>query len=693
MNPSTRCALLLVLCLIPVAASGVERLSFTLGSLDAPGLQLRDLALVLIPKPGGRAGLELSIGRLQASALGTDSASARLSCPFVTFDNGEVACAKGNLQLDHPWMRGKTISASVRWNPWREQLKLSLQGLSLAGGHWSLQAFLAHERWNLQIQSKKTDLAQLQELALNLDLPQRIGVLEGQGALDLRVEGRAEGALQGRWTLGLKDLVFSDPTDQYLADGLKAALNGRFQRHAHGGLTLEADLDLQAGALLTPFAYLEPGPDPVRLSLALERDARGRHITLKRFEYRHAQVLDLDVKAQIQLQPFQLKELQLQTQDFSVDTLYRRYFQPLLAETLLQQVAFDGKARLQLIKPEKGALRLQADLQDLGLVEVPAEPEGLPKFTIQDLSGQVHWSEQAGPATRLELRSAQLLGALDIGQTTLRAQLQGRSVRLLQTLRLPLFDGELIVDHLALRTPAEQALELEFDGILTPVSMERLSEAFGWPPLQGSLSGVIPDLALREGRLTLDGNLLIRAFNGHILIRKLVLGDLLGVLPTLRADVELRGLDLETLTGAFSFGKITGALEGRVKDLYMEDWQPIAFDAVLRTPVGEDSTHFISQRAVDNISNLGGAGIAGALSRSFLGMFEEFRYARLGISCKLADGVCRMGGIEPAEQGYYLVVGSGIPQINIKGFNTHTDWDRLVRQLGQISTGGSPVIE
>ena len=52
-----------------------------------------------------------------------------------------------------------------------------------------------------------------------------------------------------------------------------------------------------------------------------------------------------------------------------------------------------------------------------------------------------------------------------------------------------------------------------------------------------------------------------------------------------------------------------------------------------------------------------------------------------------------MGGVKPAEQGYYLVVGSGIPQINIIGFNTQTDWKSLVEQLQQISAGGAPVVE
>ena len=254
-------------------------------------------------------------------------------------------------------------------------------------------------------------------------------------------------------------------------------------------------------------------------------------------------------------------------------------------------------------------------------------------------------------------------------------------------------DGKLLVDRLELSAPETESPRLDFDGILTPVSMERLSRAFGWPPLAGSLSGVLPGLSLRRGGVTVAGKLLVRIFDGDILIERLSLSDIFGFLPALRADVELKGLDLETLTRTFSFGKITGRLDGNIDEFYLEGWRPVSFDARFRTPAGDDSAHYISQRAVENISDLGGAGIAGALSRTFLGFFEEFRYARLGINCKLRNGVCRMGGVEPAEQGYYLVVGSGIPQINIIGFNTQTDWDRLVEQLQQISAGGAPVVE
>jgi hypothetical protein len=180
--------------------------------------------------------------------------------------------------------------------------------------------------------------------------------------------------------------------------------------------------------------------------------------------------------------------------------------------------------------------------------------------------------------------------------------------------------------------------------------------------------------------------MLVKVFNGEIVLRKLHLEELFGALPRMSADLEMTNLDLEILTRTFSFGKITGKLDGEIRELYLEQWKPVSFDARFATPEDDRSRHRISQRAVDNISNLGGAGVSGAVSRTFLRFFEEFGYSRLGISCRLQKGVCAMGGIEAANGGYYLVKGGGmIPHIDVIGFNRQIDWDVLVGQLQDIS--------
>ena len=64
-----------------------------------------------------------------------------------------------------------------------------------------------------------------------------------------------------------------------------------------------------------------------------------------------------------------------------------------------------------------------------------------------------------------------------------------------------------------------------------------------------------------------------------------------------------------------------------------------------------------------------------------LRFFEDFRYDRIGLTCRLRDDVCLMGGIEPAGMGYYIVKGRGIPRIDIIGNQGRVDWSQLVGQI------------
>jgi hypothetical protein len=143
------------------------------------------------------------------------------------------------------------------------------------------------------------------------------------------------------------------------------------------------------------------------------------------------------------------------------------------------------------------------------------------------------------------------------------------------------------------------------------------------------------------------------------------------------------------VTRTFEFGTITGRLSGYVSDLETFGWMPEAFDAALFTPPGDESRHRISQRAVTNLSSIGGGsggGVAAALQGGFLRFFDDFRYDRLGLSCRLANDVCVMGGVLPAPGGYYIVKGSGLPRIDVIGSQTRVAWTTLVRQLGAIMT-------
>lgn len=681
---------------MPLQPAALERIALSIAGLEGDEWRLEGLELALEPLEGRRLRIRGSIRRLELAAAGETLEALDLRCPEAFLESAGVRCPAGSLLLSHAAVRRREIGIAFSWQRESGRLTIDLKDVRLAGGRWSLALAGAGARWRLRIRGRGADLARLRKSAAAYlgALPRSVGG-RADLDLDLGVDGGRVRSLE--WELQLRNGSFADAATRYLGEGIAARLRGRLFRDGAGALDGRADLSLTAGAVLTPFVFLEPGPHPIRLQSGFTLDAAGRRLKLRSLTWRHPPLLELDADAELDLDPFRLHRLRLESGETSAGALYQGYFQPLLAGTLLESVRLRGGLRVTAAQRPGTPLRLRLDLKELSLEDAP-DPDLYPgmesRFALHGLNGRLAWAEGGEPlVSALSWRGGQLLGALELGPASLRAELHQRGFRLTRPLELPLLDGKLLVERLELSAPEAESPRLDFDAILTPVSMERLSRAFGWPPLAGSISGVLPGLSLRRGGVTVNGKLLVRIFDGDILIERLSLSDIFGPLPTLRTDVELKGLDLETLTRTFSFGKITGSLDGTIDELHLEGWRPVSFDARFRTPAGDDSARYISQRAVENISDLGGAGIAGSLSRTFLGLFEEFRYDRLGISCRLSNGVCRMGGVEPADQGYYLVVGSGIPQINIIGFNTRTDWDRLVEQLRQISAGGAPVVE
>jgi hypothetical protein len=117
----------------------------------------------------------------------------------------------------------------------------------------------------------------------------------------------------------------------------------------------------------------------------------------------------------------------------------------------------------------------------------------------------------------------------------------------------------------------------------------------------------------------------------------------------------------------------------------------VQFEARLQSSAGNYSKK-ISQRAVENISALGGAGAAAAIQRSFLRFFKQFNYKNIGLSCKLHHDICHMGGIEATPQGYIIVKGSGIPSITVMGYNQSVAWSDLLARIKRVTDGNSKAV-
>lgn len=346
----------------------------------------------------------------------------------------------------------------------------------------------------------------------------------------------------------------------------------------------------------------------------------------------------------------------------------------------------------------RGGLRAHLELAggvlravDANLDNVTAQdPKG--RFAFNALQGNARYS--ATPPVRSELRwNGGSLYGLAFGPATIPLSSGGGKLAVEQAVDVPMLGGHLGFDHLSIRPGSGAVPTLtEFGLRLDSIDVAQLAKALKLPAFTGQLSGRIPSARYSGDLLTFDGGLSMQVFGGRLDMSALSMERPFGVAPTLSADVTFDDLDLESLTGVLGFGSITGLLDGRLTGLRLVDWQPVAFDAHLRTDRHRGVRQRISQRAVQDLSSVGDSSIVSSLQSRLIGLFNDFGYSRLGIDCRLADQVCDMDGLAPAGKGFVIVTGSGIPRLTVVGFNRKVDWPTLVERLVAVGKGETKAI-
>jgi hypothetical protein len=280
---------------------------------------------------------------------------------------------------------------------------------------------------------------------------------------------------------------------------------------------------------------------------------------------------------------------------------------------------------------------------------------------------------------------------LPFGDFAVEARLQGGAMELLRPLSVSILGGRFELQALRLSGLLDPPIQWRTSARLQGLSLEELTRRLQWPSFTGTLNADLPNLRFEQGAIRADAELLFDAFGGQVRLGGLRILDLLGVAPVLEADLIIRGLDLQGLTQTFSLGRIEGRLDGEVADLQLVAWQPNRFRLRLHTPEGDRSRRRISQKAVDNLTELG-SGVPAGVSRTFLGLFNEFSYGRIEIRVDLDGARARLDGIARPEGGYYLVKGAGLPRIDVVGRNRQVDWKELVDRLQNIQVEGAQVV-
>ncbi|NOT83355.1 MAG: C4-dicarboxylate ABC transporter [Methylococcaceae bacterium] len=669
-----------LLCM-PVSQATTE-ISLGIKEIKTTQWRLQNVHLALSDLQQPMQALELRAERLELPSPFDAVRVFNVRCARFNLQTQELQCHEGNVEVK---LNNLTVSpVKFSFSMGAQQSELQLTDLHFANGRVDLKATEHNGQWQTLITARQIALAELQTV-FKL---QQLNLKKGTLSLQLKLEGRGVEPANASLKMQLNAATLQGGEGRYALEGAKLDVYMNAQPLANAW-TWQSHLAFSKGALYCDPIYLAAAARDIELDTVGKWSPTPQQLQVDYFQVIHPGVATLSGEATLAFaNPKWLSaaELNLQAQDLKQLTTV--YNSPFWVGSAFEGITLAGKLRAKMALTQQALTALKLDFEQVALND-PKQ-----RFGLVDAKAAISWSKQAGFSQNASVEWGKLqFYALPLGKTKLNVNVKADAIALLNPVRIGLLGGDFEVKQLAWQMRPAQTPDLHFSGALHKVSLAQLTKALDWTPLTGTLSGAIPGISYHQNRLDLEGALTVKVFDGEINIKQLAVANLLSEVPKFYSDINIERLDLKQLTGKFKFGSIDGLLSGFVHDLYLENWQPISFYAWLGTPEGDDSAHRISQKAVDNISKIGGNGATDLISRSVLGLFDAFGYEQLGLGCYLHAGVCQLMGVAPAKNGYYMVKGGGLPRIDVLGYNPRVDWKVLVDRLGRIGKPNDMVVQ
>lgn len=690
---------------IATTVRAVDVVTLNIDSVQGDGWIANDI-VVSLGLPRDTAVVRATVARLHVPALSQTLTDVRIECPQLDLSQDVLACSQARVLANWPALGKQAITAKLAYGRRDGSLDVAVDGLRIGDGRVAMHGSLRDAGWNGKVELKKVPIARLVQLARDFKLPLPPLSASGLVSLSATLRGAQTSLREAQVDSSFVELTANNPSGSLASDKLSLQMQATV-RGSPKEWQFEVAVKSNQGQAFAQPIFLDLSAHALALS-AKGKLRDGVALTLHRFVLDHTDVAQGSGQALVRLDLEQpLRTLQLDLAALKFPGAYASYLQPLLLDTGFKALQTSGSIGGAMVVEAGEPRRIDLDFAGVTV------DDGIGNLNLTALQGQWHWlaeesqdeNKAAGERPRAPVRAVQksrlqwtdgAMFGLDLGASELHFTTYGRQFRLLQPARIPVLDGSIDLESFSVRNAGLPSVAFLVDAAIQPIGVRKLCQAFGWPEFGGRVGGAISKLRMRDGVITLGTTLHAQVFNGEVTISGLRLEQPLGQWPRFSADIALANLDLEPITSAFSFGRITGRLSGSIAGLQLFNWTPVAFDAKLFTPPDDRSRHRISQRAVENIGSIGGggAGVTAALSSGFLRFFEDFNYDRLGVSCRLENEICVMDGVAPAPNGnYYLVRGKGLPRIDVIGSSRRVDWTRLVQQLLAATESGGPVVE
>ncbi len=677
----TRCrsCLLGVAALVYAGTAGALELGdFFADTLAGDGWRAAGITMQVSLGNDGVFAAEIRASSISLQAPSIELRDVRASCPRLLASATALSCPSARVNLRGLPLDSPRFEASWSYNLVSGDMQFAANRVALAKGMLRVTGSVRAGGWQARIGARGLSIPELARAAAPfVELPVPAG-FEGKLDADFALAG-PDSLASAAGQAHVYALTGGNEEGTLASDQLQAKLTIKAARNA-SKWQIDAALEDTAGQVYFHPVFVDFSAHALAGEISLLATPDGDWPLT--FRLQQSGIGSAAGTAMLAGQNLRPLELELQINEGLLPGAYEVYLQPFLVGTTADSLETVGRLEAR-IRYRDGALRqFQASLQDIHMDDTRG------RFAMYGLEGNIDWGYDSAGDSQLSWQGGYIYN-VGLGLARLALKTGGGEIALAEKARIPVLDGMLTVSEFRLTHLNAAINQLEFDADIDSIGLRALTRALGWSPFAGSLSGSIPRMRFADDVITVDGALTAQVFDGTVTIENLQVLDPLGVLPQAQADVRLRNLDLAAVTSTFSFGNMEGRLDGDFKKLRMLGFSPVEFDARLYTTPGDRSRHRISQKAIENISDLGGAGAAAVLSRGMLRFFDAFSYDQIGWSCRLRDEVCRMDGVAAAPgNGYYIVKGKGLPRINVIGFSRRVSWPLLVEKLRNINAEG-----
>jgi hypothetical protein len=660
---------LLVLTLPQQRLMAVDGMGFSAARVIGDGWDASNLHLVIHLSPDNSPKLDIQSSMLRLASTDQAIEDIHWQCEQLEQVDTEYACKQSQLIVGKsPWGAARLIL------DWRytdsENWHIILHRLNAGIGELKGSLSMTEGAWRGQVSGQQLQLNELYKL-----IPKAVTAADWSfsGAVSFTAEFAGTQEKLQRLLLNLNGQQVAYGDAEGLQAGEDVALGLNLGAEAKNGWwTGVLDLSVEQGQLYSDPVYLSVDEGPLSLHAQFEGEPGQLRLQIDDARLKLPGVANASIKGHMEKWQWKAMEILFEAPDLA--GFYKVLAQPYLIGTALDELSVkgSGEGHLKLREVELVALDMQLHQVDM--------EDGQGRFGVQQLNTDLHWLAQGrASASELSLTGGHLFN-IDFGKMQAKVQVNDGQLQVEDKISMPLLGGELILNNLQLDGLSKPPVKWQLALSARQIQLGALSKSLNWPTLSGQLDGHVPNVQYDDGKMVLDGELIVDVFGGRIMVDGLQIIGPMDVAPVLETQLRLQDLDLAQLTSTFSFGRIDGLLAGQIDELQLVGWELNRFKAGIRTPQHDKSRHRISQRAIDNLTSLG-TGMSAGLSGTALRVFKDFAYDKIALEVDLTGDMASLDGIPHKDGGYYIVKGAGLPRIDVIGHTREIAWKDLMSRI------------